>query len=124
MTNFEKLILLSDVFFKNYEGGGELIITINGHKCNYDTIIDYISTKYDIDEEEIECIKECEYQGRLVEIYFYNLSPNGFYSVFDSTLEGAARKMIEVVERNKDVNNVNFSGYKTVSDILYEVLKR
>lgn len=91
MKNLEKLIELNEKFSKENELGGVLTINISG----------IISSEPDLDaisQEDMKCIEECQKKGMMCEIYFFNLTPVGHYRVFDSSVEGAALKMLNIFE--------------------------
>lgn len=109
MTNLEKLIELTEKFSKENEWGCVLTIDINDNRSSYQTIRESLisgimSGNLDIDayskisDEDLECIEECEKKGMMCEIYFFNSTPVGHYRVFDSSVEGAALKMLKIFE--------------------------
>ena len=111
MTNFEKLIEETKKFCKDYEYGGTLNVNINEHKTCYSTIREHLietifsgdpsNVRREVDEDEMRIIEECEKSGNIYEISLYNLTPIGRWSVFDSSLEGAALQMLEIIDRDK-----------------------
>lgn len=107
MTNLEKLIELTEKFSKENEWGGVLTIDINDNRSSYETIKDSLISGLmlgnsdpnpSISQEDMACIEECEKKGMMCEIYFFNSTPVGHYRVFDSSVEGAALKMLKVFE--------------------------
>ncbi len=109
MTNLEKLIELNKKSSQENEWGGVLEITINGNRSYYTSIRESLISNIlsgnpdkdayeNIIQEDLDCIKECENIGMICEIRWFNITPVGHYYVFDSTTEGAALKMINIVE--------------------------
>lgn len=109
MTNLEKLIELNEKFSKENEWGGVLTIDINDNRSSYQTIRESlisgvmlgnpdVDAYANISQEDMACIEECEKKGMMCEIYFFNSTPVGHYRVFDSSVEGAALKMLKIFE--------------------------
>lgn len=109
MKNFEKLVNLNELFSKKYNSGGILSLSVNEHRISYLNIREYLQ----IDEswcEDLEGIYRCENSGNIYEIRLYNFTPVGHYSVFDSTLDGAALKILNALEEDKDDIIVNYKS--------------
>lgn len=109
MTNFEKLMELNKKFSEDNEWGGVLDIRINDNRTCYTSIRESLISNIlsrnpdedeyaNISQEDLDCIEECEKIGMMVEINWFNITPVGHYSAFDSTVEGASLKLIKCVE--------------------------
>jgi len=109
ITNFEKLMELNKKFSEDNEWGGVLNIRINDNRTCYTSIRESLISNIlsgnpdedayaNISQEDLDCIEECENIGTMVEINWFNFTPCGHYSIFDSTVEGAALKLLKCVE--------------------------
>ena len=116
-TAFEKLIKLTECLAKEYEWGGMLNISFNENRTSYISIREYLIhliTNFDegiiIDKEDMIRINECEKSRNIYQIHLYNINPCGHYSVFDSTLEGAAFQILQALERDCNDIIVNYKS--------------
>ncbi len=109
MNNLEKLIELNKKSSQENEWGGVLEISINYNRTCYTSIRESLISNIlsgnpdkdayeNISQKDLDCIEECEKMGMMCEIRWFNITPCGHYSVFDATTEGAALKMIKIVE--------------------------